>query len=174
MAWDFTTSYSSFACSPQTLQHLLRHTRSFFRGALSYFSYLALTFLSSSAFALVCSMSVTLDSLSDSILLKIRFFLLGDINSHVALARTCRRLRDLYKDDDEFWQIVCFSAGFGRPLRRGNPGEQLTWREVAHTLSGHSLKCEIRSCRDAHLYFGTFWLFFPALLLTRTSQYDPS
>ncbi|CAL1710306.1 unnamed protein product [Somion occarium] len=91
--------------------------------------------------------------LSDSILLHIRTFILGDISTHVSLSQTCRRFRKLYENDESFWQLVCFSAGFGRPRRRGNPDEHLTWRQVAHVLSSHHRTCEIRSCRDAHLYF---------------------
>ncbi|KAK7680343.1 hypothetical protein QCA50_016583 [Cerrena zonata] len=99
-------------------------------------------------------MTVTLNSLSDPILLNIRSFLLGDIVAHVALENTCTTLRKLYaNEDDTFWQLECFSAGFGRPRRRGDPNEQPTWRAVTHALANHSLKCEIRSCRDAHLYF---------------------
>ncbi|THH28716.1 hypothetical protein EUX98_g5471 [Antrodiella citrinella] len=86
------------------------------------------------------------------ILLCFRNSITADLHTHIALSQTCRRLSHLYIHDDEFWQFVCFGAGFGRPLRRGGVefGNILTWRRLAHVLVNHASHCEIRSCREAN------------------------
>ena len=112
-------------------------------------------------------MTFAFTSLPDSVLLRVQQLLLGDIRSHVTLAKTCSKLRNLY-NDDEVWRRVCFGAGFGRPLVRGDPVNQPAWRRIAHILLNHPVRCEIRSCKDAHLDFGASP---PFSVLTRPYYY---
>ena len=100
----------------------------------------------------------TLLSLHDAVLLRVWEHLLGDLPTHVALAQTSRRLRAVYCKSDEAWQAACFSAGFGRPLRRLTGAIDLSWswRWLACVLVKHSRICEIGSCIRANACFGEF------------------
>ncbi|KAI0062490.1 hypothetical protein BV25DRAFT_637468 [Artomyces pyxidatus] len=110
-------------------------------------------------------------SLPSDVLLTIRDTIIQDptldLFTHVALSRTCRRLRSIYdfsslEVEQRFWKRVCVSAGFGRPMRRERPqvagGRQrgghpvMTWKTVAHLIVAHERVCEIRSCREANLW----------------------
>lgn len=91
-------------------------------------------------------------TLPDQVLVHFRDHLLGDLRVHVTLSQTCHKLREFYLQDDAFWQLACFSAGFGRPLHRGAFSRLLSWHEIALLLSGHSAVCEIRSCREANTW----------------------
>lgn len=98
-------------------------------------------------------------ALPDVVLDRIRVSVAGNIASHIALSQTCRRWRDLYREDS-CWQFACFKAGFGRPRRRrlvtadGDFGAGPKWRELAYLLVAHPDRCEIKSCKDANGYFG--------------------
>ncbi|KAI0672028.1 hypothetical protein C8Q78DRAFT_1068687 [Trametes maxima] len=100
---------------------------------------------------------LSFSSCPDAVLLNVWQHLLGDLPTHIALAQTCRRLRHLYERDDAVWQSVCFTAGFGRPLRRiplsHQPGAVVSFKQLAHTLVGHASICEIKSCSKANLCF---------------------
>ena len=106
---------------------------------------------------------LSLDSLSDAVILNIRDALGGDLAAHIALSQTCRRLRDVYRDNDPdaFWQFACYRAGFGRPRRRQATGDGggaggPSWKDIALTLVNHALHCEIRTCRAANAFFGKY------------------
>ncbi|KAI0318203.1 hypothetical protein OF83DRAFT_1057232 [Amylostereum chailletii] len=92
--------------------------------------------------------------------------------SHIALSTTCRRLQALYafeapSTEDAFWKSACVIAGFGRPLRRDHhrpapsatdlaQGNVLGWKAIARLAVAHHRLCEIRSCKDANIWFGQF------------------
>ena len=90
------------------------------------------------------------------------------LSTHIALSRTCRRLRSLYdfvcdEAEDSFWQSACTAAGFGRPLRRESANtphdEPLpTWRQLALLVVAHHDLCEVRSCKDASAWLGMYYL----------------
>ncbi|KAL4253210.1 hypothetical protein ABKN59_004726 [Abortiporus biennis] len=100
--------------------------------------------------------TATFVDLPDQLLLYLRNTFLCELSVHVALSQTCRRLRDLYSKDDAFWQLACFSAGFGCP-RRPQSTEPLTWRLLSMILSAHPKKCEIKSCKDANACFANHY-----------------
>lgn len=97
-----------------------------------------------------------LGMLPDRLLLHIRDCLLHDLQAHIALSQTSSKLREFYLHDDAFWQLACFSAGYGRPLQRSTFSKLLSWREIALSLAAHSHVCEIRSCREANVWLGEF------------------
>lgn len=103
-----------------------------------------------------------LDRLTDAVILNIRDAVAGDLAAHVALSQTCRRLRDVYRNNDPevFWQFACYRAAFGKPIRRHPPGDGAdgpSWKDIALALVNHALHCEIKSCRSANAYFGKFY-----------------
>ncbi|KAI0078072.1 hypothetical protein K474DRAFT_1660920 [Panus rudis PR-1116 ss-1] len=102
-----------------------------------------------------------LGGLSDEIFSCIHQIIGGDLSTHVALSQTCRRLRELYSKDDRIWQLACFSAGFGRPKKRGNPSEPLLWREIALILAIHTRRCQIYSCINANECFAEHYRHSP-------------
>lgn len=72
------------------------------------------------------SLMISFTSLPDNVLNRIRANIAGHLSTHLALSQSCRRFHIVYQHDDNFWQFVCFKAGFGRPrLRRkgGDSGE---------------------------------------------------
>ena len=103
---------------------------------------------------------LSLASCADAILLSLWRHVLGDLHTHIALAQTCRRLRELYDGDDSLWQAACFAAGYGRPLRRetsldaSGAMSHITYRQMARLLVNHAVVCEIRSCSKANACFG--------------------
>lgn len=102
-----------------------------------------------------------LDRLSDAVILNIRDAVAGDLAAHVAFSGTCRRLRDIYRNNDPevFWQFACYRAGFGKPIRRNPPADDAdspSWKAIALALVDHALHCEIKSCRSANAYFGKY------------------
>lgn len=98
---------------------------------------------------------LSLSSCPDAILINVWHHLLGDLHTFIALAQTCRRLRQLSEQDDNIWQSACFVSGFGRPLRRGNaPARDMPYRRLARSIVSHGAVCEIRSCIKANACFG--------------------
>ncbi|KAI0797333.1 hypothetical protein BC629DRAFT_1592375 [Irpex lacteus] len=112
-------------------------------------------------------------ALPDVVLDRIRVSVAGNIASHIALSQTCRRWRDLYREDS-CWQFACFKAGFGRPRPRrvvtadGDFGAGPKWRDLAYLLVAHPDRCEIKSCKDANGYFARHYA-----RSVRTSIRDP-
>ncbi|KAI0363763.1 hypothetical protein BV20DRAFT_86461 [Pilatotrama ljubarskyi] len=110
---------------------------------------------------------VSLSSCADAVLLNIWQHLLGDLPTHLALTQTCRRLRELYERDDKIWQSACFTAGFGRPLRKTLPPtvpgavSELSYRRLARLLVNHAAVCEIRSCTKANACFAEHYSRWP-------------
>ncbi|OSC96900.1 hypothetical protein PYCCODRAFT_1399616, partial [Trametes coccinea BRFM310] len=114
---------------------------------------------------------LSLAACPDAILLRLWRHVLGDLHTHIALAQTCRRLRDLYHGDDSLWQAACFAAGYGRPLRRTaspNPSDALsyiTYKQMARLLVNHAAVCEIRSCSKANACFAEHYSRWPYIRL---------
>ncbi|KAI8989235.1 hypothetical protein BD414DRAFT_415396 [Trametes punicea] len=109
----------------------------------------------------------SLSACSDAILLNLWRHVLGDLHTHIALAQTCKRFRELYNRDDALWQAACFSAGFGRPLRRGRSLDavstvpRFSYRKLATLLVTHAAICEIRSCAKANACFAHHYSRWP-------------
>ncbi|KAI0767712.1 hypothetical protein C8Q74DRAFT_1281951 [Fomes fomentarius] len=115
---------------------------------------------------------LTFLSLSDAVLVRIWEHLLGDLHTHLALAQISRRARVVYCKDDEIWQAACFSAGFGRPLRRSTDAidHHWSWRGLASLLVKHSRICEIGSCIRANACFAEH---YAQLTYTRVRTLHP-
>ncbi|KAI0760881.1 hypothetical protein BD413DRAFT_253623 [Trametes elegans] len=110
---------------------------------------------------------LSLSSLTDAILLNVWQHVLGDLPTHIALSQTCRRLREVFERDDAIWQSACFTAGFGRPLRKPTPPDtpdairRLSYRNLARMLVSHTVVCEIGSCTKANGCFAEHYEQWP-------------
>ncbi|KAI0634421.1 hypothetical protein C8Q77DRAFT_753033 [Trametes polyzona] len=115
---------------------------------------------------------LSLSSTPEAILLNVWHHLLGDLPTLIALAQTCRRLRELSQRDDAIWQSACFVAGFGRPLRRGPPSvPEMSYRRLAGLVVQHASVCEIRSCTKANACYADHYARWP-YIRTRPLHYN--
>ncbi|KAH9934552.1 uncharacterized protein BXZ73DRAFT_100743 [Epithele typhae] len=106
----------------------------------------------------------SLSSLSDVALHAVWAHLLGDLHAHVAVAQTCRRLRDFCNRHDDLWRAACFTAGFGRPQRSPvafADEEPPSWKALACAIVKHASDCEIGSCMRANACFAQQYKHLP-------------
>ncbi|KIP01769.1 hypothetical protein PHLGIDRAFT_336009 [Phlebiopsis gigantea 11061_1 CR5-6] len=94
------------------------------------------------------STMVGLSDLPLSVIHQIRGYIrLRDLLTHVSFQATCRKVRDVYLNDENFWEAACVDAGIAKPIPDTDfPFISAKWRDMAIICANHLYICELPMC----------------------------